>query len=557
MQRVGVGPVQVVEHEQRPGARRRSPRAARARPRTRGSARRRRRPARRRARATAAAARARRRRCAARARPAAGPRGGARAPPPTAGRAAARARRCARTAPRRPRRARGARTRRAGSSCRSRARRSRPRSAACPSMRRPTRQRRRRSGASRPAGPGGAGERRGQRQLGRGRGGPDAPAPHLLDQRPRLRRRRHAQLAPQAVGERVGRRQRRGPVAGRAPAAGSGRGARPRPAARARSARASSASASATVGRLLGQRREHRRATSARVLVARAQDPVACRAPRAARPRPPRLRQPRRRSSSHAAPGTPPGRRSRAQLDRLARRHHRLGGRKRAPQLVDRVAQRLARALVGDVRPQQPGEPLARVQPGMDGQVGEQLAARGRRRAASRGRRRRWPKPAEHTDENLMGQSCSTISDPRVRVREEAPERRCAAAEPPPQPHSSRERELRDLGVDRAEVRAREVEALAAARPRGPSGRTARFRFRCPRTRRPRRHRPRRRRSPTPATGAPGRESIPQTSVRSSFRMSGFTRVTWRKEAKPEPTSSTATRTPSSRTRSRDADSTT
>ena len=28
--------------------------------------------------------------------------------------------------------------------------------------------------------------------------------------------------------------------------------------------------------------------------------------------------------------------------------------------------------------------------------------------------------------------------------------------------------------------------------------------------------------------------------------MSGFTRVTWRKEAKPEPTSSTATRTPSS-----------
>src|SRR3954471_2802244 len=42
-----------------------------------------------------------------------------------------------------------------------------------------------------------------------------------------------------------------------------------------------------------------------------------------------------------------------------------------------------------------------------------------------------------------------------------------------------------------------------------------------------------------------GSSSIPQTSVRSSLRMSGFTRVTWRKEAKPEPTSSTATRTPS------------
>src|SRR4051794_38052717 len=33
-----------------------------------------------------------------------------------------------------------------------------------------------------------------------------------------------------------------------------------------------------------------------------------------------------------------------------------------------------------------------------------------------------------------------------------------------------------------------------------------------------------------------GSSSMPHTSVRSSLRMSGFTRVTWRKEEKPEPT---------------------
>ncbi len=39
-----------------------------------------------------------------------------------------------------------------------------------------------------------------------------------------------------------------------------------------------------------------------------------------------------------------------------------------------------------------------------------------------------------------------------------------------------------------------------------------------------------------------GSSSMPHTSERSSLRISGFTRVTWRKEEKPEPTSSIATR---------------
>ena len=45
--------------------------------------------------------------------------------------------------------------------------------------------------------------------------GADASAPHLLDQRARLGARRNPQLAPQPLGELVGHGQRRGPVAGR------------------------------------------------------------------------------------------------------------------------------------------------------------------------------------------------------------------------------------------------------------------------------------------------------------------------------------------------------
>ena len=72
----------------------------------------------------------------------------------------------------------------------------------------------RRSGPSRPSGRAVRASGGGQGGLRRGRGGIDAPAAHLLDQRPGLRGGRDAELAAQALGEDVGRGQRRRAIAG-------------------------------------------------------------------------------------------------------------------------------------------------------------------------------------------------------------------------------------------------------------------------------------------------------------------------------------------------------
>ena len=58
-------------------------------------------------------------------------------------------------------------------------------------------------------------QRRGEGELGSGRGGADASTTHLLDQRARLGARRNPQLALEPLRELVGHGQRRGPIAGR------------------------------------------------------------------------------------------------------------------------------------------------------------------------------------------------------------------------------------------------------------------------------------------------------------------------------------------------------
>ena len=163
------------------------------------------------------------------------------------------------------------------------------------------------------------------------------------------------------------------------------------------------------------RRARERRRDVGGVLVARPQDPVGVepgeQLAARRRPRTPRARlRARRRAACRNARQVD----LRAQLDALARGHDRLGRRERAPQLVDRVAQGLARALLGDVGPQQAGQPRAGVRAGVDREPRQQLA-----RAGVGGQRDgravdRRGEAAEDADENVMGQSCSTIPDPRA-----------------------------------------------------------------------------------------------------------------------------------------------
>ena len=94
------------------------------------------------------------------------------------------------------------------------------------------------------------------------------------------------------------------------------------------------------------------------------------------------------------------------QLHALARRDERLGGGEDAPELVDRVAQGLARALLWHVGAQQPGQPRARVGTGVDGEPREQLAGAGVGGQRDGGPVDGGGQLAEDLDENVMRQGC-------------------------------------------------------------------------------------------------------------------------------------------------------
>jgi hypothetical protein len=252
-----------------------------------------------------------------------------------------------------------------------------------------------------PLGPGRPGQRRGQRQLRRRSAALDPSAPHRLDQRPRLGRRRDAQLAPQPLGQRVGRGQRRGAVAGEREQAD--QVAVPRLAERlVLAARTSPADRLGHAARVLGAAGEGRQHAGelVLVLVAGPHRPVGIEPAQ-------ELAARERGAGLELGGGAELGQVDlRAQLDGLARGDHRLGRRQGAAQLVDRVTQRLAGARLGHVRPQKARQPRARVRAGVDGEVGEQLAGTGVGGEGDRRSGNRCGKAAEDADENLMGQSC-------------------------------------------------------------------------------------------------------------------------------------------------------
>ena len=234
-----------------------------------------------------------------------------------------------------------------------------------------------------------AGERRRQRGMDgcRARGRSATSAPGLLDQRPRLRRRSDAELALQPSRERARGGERGGTIAGRGQQADklAVRALRqrldleppPRPGDRLREL--------ARALRPLGQRTQAA-GQLRRVLVAGAQHPVGVE-PRQQL----RTAQPHRRLK--VAGGTQTGELASVhphvrivQPDGIAadRQGRRGAGSQGAPKLVDRGAQRLAGALLGNVGAQRPRKRRAAVRAGMQRQPGQQLP-----RAGVRGQRKR------------------------------------------------------------------------------------------------------------------------------------------------------------------------
>ena len=221
-------------------------------------------------------------------------------------------------------------------------------------------------------------ERRWAGRLRRARADPSAA--HVLDERAGLGRGRHAELAAQPVGQRRRRRQRRRTVAGAREQAdqlamcllAERLGLQPpaRPAGR-------RAQLACGLG-LRGERREHARELC-RVLVAGAQHPVGVHAGE-------QLAHPavdgRRQLAGGRVPPELPqvgAHARRVEPDLVARGDDGVaaGRAERATQLVDGVAQRLAGALLADVRPQTARERRARVRSWRDHEPGEQLVGPG------------------------------------------------------------------------------------------------------------------------------------------------------------------------------------